>query len=563
MTHPDQPLLQLGPFAGRVGGALPSAPAADTTALRFHLHGLGNNLRPLSRALGRAAEAPALELLQQGWQRWGTGLFARLDGVLAIAVQEGSRCWLHVDRGGLSRLYWQCGEGGSLLFATDLQRLAALPGAQRTLARRSVHEYLRLLDVAVPHTLLDGVDAVEPGQWIEFKAGEQVATGEVPLAGAAFPGSLDEAVTALGECLATSVGEGLAGAARPAAFLSGGTDSALLCALGARLRPDLVALTVGFDGAAFDESPVAAHIASHLGLRHEVMRFDRAALLGALERMGRSMDHLSADPAIPATVLAFDAARERFDAVLDGTGADEALGAMPPRHTRVAIEWADRLPAPLRQGLATLLPRLPHALARYAPIVSYEHPADLLTRWHGFSQAQITELCGEPVSLAHTRLHSTFARYPRAAHFERFSALVDAMPCERLTQALAMTGAPLRFPFLQRDVDGFLRQLRTDFRHAPGEPKRILRALLARHVPRSILDQPKHGFDFPLNEFLEGEDFALVRRHLTARRWADGPLRGEVVERYGREYIGGQRRHAFRVWALVLLSVWLTGQGLG
>ena len=36
----------------------------------------------------------------------------------------------------------------------------------------------------------------------------------------------------------------------------------------------MTAVTVGFDGAAYDEAPVAQRIASHLGLRHEVLRFE-------------------------------------------------------------------------------------------------------------------------------------------------------------------------------------------------------------------------------------------------------------------------------------------------
>jgi asparagine synthase (glutamine-hydrolysing) len=269
------------------------------------------------------------------------------------------------------------------------------------------------------------------------------------------------------------------------------------------------------------------------------------------------MDQPMADPATMATVLAFDHCREHFDVVLDGTGADEAVGAMPPRHVRLAVGVGSLVPAPLRRWLVRSMTHVP-GLAGYAPILDFEHPAEMLMRWKGFTRPEIEALCGELVSLAHTQFYRTFALFPRRAHYERYSALLNAMPCDRLTQAMQLTGARVRFPFLARDVDGFLRQLPTEWRHLPGQPKRILRELLARCVPRELWDAPKHGFDFPLHDFLAGDDFMLVHRHVLRGRWLTrGMLRPEVVRRYALAYIGGDRRLMFRVWALVVLGAWL------
>jgi asparagine synthase (glutamine-hydrolysing) len=91
-----------------------------------------------------------------------------------------------------------------------------------------------------------------------------------------------------------------------------------------------------------------------------------------------------------------------------------------------------------------------------------------------------------------------------------------------------------------------------------GEPKRILRAVLARYVPREIWDVPKHGFDFPLRQFLSANDFGLVRRHLDEGRWREtGLLRAEVIGHYARQFIAGDERMTFRVWALVVLGAWM------
>ena len=521
--------------------------------------GYVTNLTDLRAALSLPTDAGMEQMLLAGWRNWSAELFARLEGAFSIAIHDGADLHLYRHPSGLMGLFHWRAEDGRVVFASGLDAFCGALGAPRRLDRPALHAYLRFLDLAAPATIYEGVQAVEPGQRLHWVGVAQVRDDERPAAPserppADFDAAADRLDTRLGHAVADAMPQWYP---RSAAFLSGGVDSALLCAVAARQRPDLTALTVGFDGAPFDEAPVAARIASHLGLHHEVLRFSRQDYVGAFDRLARGMDQPMADPATMATVLAFDHCKERFDVVFDGTGADEAVGGMPPRHVRLAVGVGSLVPGMLRRWLVRGMRHVP-PLAGYTPILDFEHPAETLMRWRGFTRVEIEELCDERVSLEDTQFHRTFARFPRRAHYERYSALLNAMPCDRLTQAIRLTGLRVRFPYCARDVDGFLRQLPTEWRHVPGQPKRILRELLARYVPRELWDGPKHGFDFPLHDFLSGEDYALVRRHVLDGRWLNRDvLRPEVVRRYALAYIGGDRRLMFRVWALVVLGAWL------
>lgn len=521
-------------------------------------HGELFNRRMLCHELGLASETLVPDILLAGWQRWWLELPSRMDGVFALALRDGDELLLYRDSSGLRNLYWQQAADGTIEFASRLGTLPPRTMDPLRLDRHSVHEYLRLLEVAPPHTLLPGVSAVEAGQALHWSGGRGGWAAPLPAPPAIdAPVSFNAAVDELEIRLQRSVQVRLEGVVRPAAFLSGGIDSALLCALAARQHADLAAVTVGFDGAAFDEAPVAQRIAAHLGIRHELLRFSRGQYLRAFERLSREAEQPTADPAAMATLLAFEHCAARFDTVLDGTGADEAVGAMPPRHVRWAVGQASRLPRALRQGTARRLHAVP-GLAGYAPLFDFDHPADTLSRWHGFTRMQIEQLCEEPVSLEHTQFFRTFARHPRHAHFERYSALLNVMTSERLNQALRITGATVRFPFWAAETEGFIRQLRTDYRHSPGQPKRILRALLARYVPAPLWDLPKHGFNFPLKEFLSADNFYLVRQHLEPARWQQhAVLNVEQVRHYSQQFMAGNDRLTFRIWALVVLGAWL------
>ena len=535
---------------------VPTGPDADEVSVQ--VHGEVHNLAALCNQLALAAGTPLACMLAAGWRRWSTDLFWRMDGVFAIAVHDAHGLVLYRDPSGLCGLYWHEGADGQVSYATRIDTLLGLPGVGRRIDRRSLHEYLRFLDIAAPHTLHEGLHTVEAGQWVRFGAGSaDRGCGSAPAQPVDADLSYDGALATLETHLRQAVDARLVGAASPASFLSGGVDSSLLCAIAARSRKDTTALTVSFDGDAFDEAPIAQRVASHLGLSHQVLRFGRAQYLGALERLGRGMDQPSADPATPATLLAMEHCRNRFDMVLDGTGADEAVGAMPPRHIRLAVGFADALPSGVRRALTRLSSGLP-ALSGITPMLDFEHPADTMIRWRGFTRAEIEALCGEPVSFADTHFYRTFARFPRCAHFERFSALLGAMPSDRLTQSALISGMLVRYPFCDRNTIGFLRQLRTEWRDQPGEPKRILRSLLARYVPRPIWDLPKHGFNFPLQAFLAGESHALVRRYLDAGRWRQsGLLRADRVAGYARRFMAGDHQLMFRVWALIVLGAWL------
>lgn len=515
------------------------------------------NAPALRRSLELEQDAPPSLLLRRGWQRWSTALAMRLEGVFTLAIHDGGELYLYRDPSGFCDLYFRRADARQLAFATDLDSLTRVSHQPLEPSRPALHEYLRFFDIAAPNAWYEGVQAVEPGRWVRCSARGSEGLAREATVAPLTPADFDSAVDALEQHLQRTVSQCLEPAQSPAAFLSGGVDSALLCAVARRQRPDLTAVTVGFEGAAFDEAPVAQKIASHLGLTHRVLRFSHADDVAAFERLVQHMDQPMADPATPATLLSFEHCRSRFDTVLDGSGVEDAIGFYPPRHIRIAVAYAALLPTPARRALTRWLRRVP-PLAGYTPLVEFEHPAETMIRWKGFTASEIEQLCGEPAALEHTQFYRTFERFPRHAHVDRYSAVMACLPSERLTQCERITGLPVRYPFCDRAVFGFLQALPVDYRHTPTESKRVLRALLARHVPRALWDLPKHGFNFSLQRFLSANDYALVRRHVLRGRWLDrGLLRADEVRRYAQQYVAGDERLMFRVWALVVLGAWL------
>ncbi|HOL37715.1 MAG TPA: asparagine synthase-related protein, partial [Rubrivivax sp.] len=299
------------------GHAAANGPAGGA---RVWFEGEVHNLPELRAELNLAGDEPAAQVLWAAWQRWGERLGEHLDGVFALALADAERLLLVRDASGLRALYVDTQQPGGPWFGGALDARVPASDAQREIVPAALHEYLRLGDICAPRTIWRNVSAIEPGvPWRLDGHGLHPAADGAPARTPVPAPSFDAAVERLDALLHEAVARRLGDAERPAAFLSGGIDSALICAIAARGTPRPVAVTVGFEGAGFDEAPVAARIASHLGIVHRVLRFGRRDYLGAFDRLARGMDQPMADPAAMATLLAFEHCREHFDVVLDGT----------------------------------------------------------------------------------------------------------------------------------------------------------------------------------------------------------------------------------------------------
>ncbi len=519
-------------------------------------------------AAGMEVAAEPATLIPAGYVAWGAGLFARLEGLFSVVLWDHRQQTLVLYRDGscARALYWHQGDGWAAC-ATRLDLLASMPGVSKGIAPAGLHEYLRFLDVSPPHTIHAGISALEPGlpahfDGVALRYARQPPVAIPPVApprlSATETPPFESCVTELDDALRASVAARLNREGPTGVFLSGGVDSTLLCAIAASFDPRAVeAFTVGFQEHGFDETPVAAEIAAHLGVRHHRLIYDQAAYVKGFEALVAGADLPFADPAAVPTLLLFQDCRQVVTAALDGTGADTLVGVMPARYIRIATQYAARLPRALRRAGGALLRRLP-GLAAYAKMLEFDAPEDLLIRWKGWSRAEIESLRGAEVRFDHTRFFTIYRQFGHGDHLPRYSALLGNLPDDRIHQAVELTGLRVRFPYWDATVERLIRRLPLSYRYSDAQPKRLLRALLARYLPRSLWDLPKHGFDFPFIPFLQYDDHALVRRYLDPGLLdRHGLVQPEMVGRYTRAFRDGDLGLGFRIWALVVLFAWL------
>ena len=145
------------------------------------------------------------------------------------------------------------------------------------------------------------------------------------------------------------------------AFLSGGVDSSTIIALmQAQSDRPVETFTIGFDEAAFDESPHAAAVARHLGTAHNKLRVTDADAREVIPDLPELYDEPFADSSQIPTHLVCRAARKNVTVALSGDGGDELFGGYK-RYFWPSRIW-DRLallPHPIRQGLGSIIRVVP------------------------------------------------------------------------------------------------------------------------------------------------------------------------------------------------------------
>lgn len=523
------------------------------------------------------------EVLLEAISRWGLpATLARADGMFAVALWDRQRRELHLarDRFGEKPLYvgWN---GGNLLLASELKALHAGATAPRQLDRAGLDWLLALGYIPAPWTPFRDVYKLPAGHWLTLAPGAALPRDADDFAAACtsfwspravaeravhLPRivSAEDAMPRVERALETSIGRRMLADVPLGAFLSGGIDSSLVTALMVKqsTRP-VRTFTIGFAESGYDESAHAERVAEALGTEHHMQRLHADDALALIPELPRMFDEPLADASQLPTFLLSRYARQHVTVCLSGDGGDElffgylrqfnalalwrALGRVP-RGARVAAAWAlagwgARFPPSRRQSL------------RQASFLRCDSA-------HGLHLAMSRHWTGpgaQPSFLRSVHAPSLDSMGNMMLFDQQVYLPGDLMP--KTDRAAMSVSLETRMPFLEPGLVDLAWQLSPGLLYREGKGKWLLRTLLARHVPRDIVERPKQGFGIPLAGWLRAE----------LRGWAEELLRFAqqdaadfvdlpALQAMWRRHLSGQRDYADPLWTALTLLHWLRAQ---
>jgi asparagine synthase (glutamine-hydrolysing) len=321
--------------------ASPSAPPASATFGRFDvcLAGRLTDHEVLARIAGRSATCSAEELIAELFFRKGADAFSCLRGEFAVVIADRLSREVIVarDHVGLQPVFY-ARHGESISFAPSTHALTRLRGVSNTPNRVALADALCHRYPDPEETFFADVRRLPGGAFMTIRAGRVYVErywdplpvtprrdGDRPCDDVQFSSRQRRAVLRAME-------GGPAGI-----FLSGGLDSVSI-ALTARniaqrgRRPVPVALSLGLPHPSCDERDMQRAVAARLGMRQELVEFDRAVGAEPLSDQALALTGRLSSPLLnlwspPYLALARRGRALGVETIMTGVGGDEWLSA--------------------------------------------------------------------------------------------------------------------------------------------------------------------------------------------------------------------------------------------
>lgn len=526
------------------------------------------------------------ETLVEAIRLWGIeATLKRCRGIFALAAFDtiSQEFTLARDHLGIKPLYYGQ-QGQTLLFGSELKALRAHPAFVGSINRQVLPQYLRHNYVPGPYSIYDGIHKLPPGTYAVVRRDQPMVTPqpywsftEQALSGACQPltGTAQEITQQLEAELSRAVREQMLSDVPLGAFLSGGIDSSLVVALmQAQSSRPVKTFSIGFDLPDYNEAPYAQAIAEHLKTDHTEHYVSPREAQDVIPLLPAMYDEPFADSSQIPTYLVSKLARQQVTVSLSGDGGDELFcgylryfaplfglrGGLLPGVVRQPASWAAR-------ALAGFLPagKWRKFCSRASQFLGDSDPDQRYLRgmshWLLSDAVVLGDLSPVETMFLHPECWPAFPeKQQRWMWLDTLNYLPDdiLVKVDRASMAVSLEA---RVPLLDPRVVELAWRIPHTLKAQGWSGKRILRDVLARHVPRPLFERPKKGFGVPIAEWLRGplKDWGatlLDETRLRNEGWFDISL----IRTTWDEHLSGRTDRAYLLWDVLMFQAWLDAQ---
>ena len=517
------------------------------------------------------------EVLLKAFLQWDMECFPRLRGMFAAAFwqEEQRRLVLARDRVGIKPLY-VCRLGEDIYFGSELKTILIHPEIPRRLDQQAIHYYLTLNYVPGPHTLIEGIEKLQPGSMLEWRNGavQHEQFWKLPL-GPIRNWVRADAESALDDLLKKSISEHLLSDVPVGVWLSGGIDSSTVLHYASQQSARrLKTFSITFHGRSFDETPYIQELVKQYQTEHYELDLNPTLdLPSAIEELAYYSDEPFADAgAVPIWYLS-KLTRQHATVALSGEGADEMFGGYVTYQADHLAGYLRLLPKWTRRSLLAVLNHWPVSDDK----ISFEYKlkrfleGSLLSAdeahvfWNGaFSRAQQQELllCNNRISV-NDLFDSGLPPANHDGNFSRFLAfdqryyLTDDLlqKVDRMSMAHSIEVRP---PYLDHRIIEFASILPDHFKVDGRVLKVILKSLMKSKLPQNVIRRAKTGLDIPTHDWLRGPLRPLLEDTLNPDTIKNtGLFRLEAIERVKRDHMERRANLGYHLWGLLILFLWI------
>lgn len=509
------------------------------------------------------------EVILGAYELWGTDSFVRLNGIFSFSIWDSfeRKLLLVRDRIGIKPLYY-ARSSSSIWFGSEIKAILASGDVPANCAEDKVMEYFLFRCVSAGHTLFDGVEELLPGQYafIDEKSFTTDYYWSFKNSPASTISSYSEACDVLDETLRRSVKRQLISDVPLGTFCSGGIDSSLVTALAARSTEGQInTYSVGFSQPKYDESSYARKVSNQYHTQHHLLQVDPAEFLNLLPQLIWHNDqpmHFANSIHIYALSRL---ARKEVTVVLTGEGADELFCGYP-RYLIPKFSYIARHFKPLLYYFLKTLSKIlnDHRVVKLQADLnrSFEEQMLFNTATLGNSSVSLLFPDGVPAQSLSSRKEllreiTEFTKDPvSVVSLLDQNTYLQAI-LKRQDKMSMATSIESRVPFLDNELLDFANSLPSSFRLRGFTPKRLLKDVALRYLPRDIVERKKSGFGVPLVEWFMPEGvLADHANRFSCDSYLTQIFEKSLLDRIVNEHQKGYVDHSEFLWSALNYVMW-------
>ena len=457
------------------------------------------------------------EVIIAAYLRWGIDFVNRINGMFAIALldRKSGEVYLIRDRIGKKPLYYYLDNDNNLVFGSELKAISQSDMFQREINRDILGRYIYRGYIIAPDTIFKNTYKLRPGEILKISTTEitkfkywDVAEKYNELRYNSVT-DYTQAKYELKELLRQSVKRRMISDVPLGAFLSGGYDSSLICAIASEISQEpLRTFSIGFYDTKYNEAVYAKQIADRLGTNHTELYITEEDTLKIIDSIPKYYDEPFSDASQIPTMLVSELAKKDVSVVLSGDGGDELFGGYNIYST---LQKAEKLQ--VQGSILYYLGKLPgikktamwHKRDLAHRIVSDDRTREARTQ--GGVNAYFDIINGLLINGNSDFYYEFESRY-QEKRYDVTRMLLDLetyLPGDILTKvdrASMRYSLECRCPILDKEVVEYSFRLLPDFKDDHGNQKRIIKDILYEYLPKEIMDRPKSGFSIPLDKWM-------------------------------------------------------------
>lgn len=471
------------------------------------------------------------ETLLHLFEKIGVGMLNELDGMFAMSIydERSQKLWLCRDRAGEKPLYYFMKQD-TLVFASELRVLSSILKPEIEVSHIST--FLTVGFLPTTQTPYKNIMELPPATYAEVDISTMKVKVDTWWNIESFYKqesaiSLEEALDETDRLLNLSVKRRmLSSDLEVGTFLSGGIDSGLVTAMASKHTDKLKTFTVSFDGL-YNEAPLAASVANHLGTQHHEIRIGLDNLENDLETIFANYGEPMMDDSIIPSYYVAREARKHLTVVLNGDAGDELFAGyrryvpftrfdlFSPRGTAVVKALKSMLPPPSdKMNYYNYLYRLVNLFSTQGAETYFSATNDLLHEHKDvFLAAPNTKVLRDSIARVAALKISPLKRM-LLLDFMNILPAILLVKMDIATMAHSLEG---RSPFLSKELLEFTPMMPDQFKVKGHKSKFILRELAAKYLPAAITTQPKRGFEVPLRSWVDTRFKNIIQDYVGAK----------------------------------------------